>query len=244
MSPAPSKRYVHYRDHSVVQIYQNMTIEAIIFTMESDIASKIQRLVTLGTKLDEDQTRSLMILIRKEIELMSDVNRKKLTVLNLFCNWSAHTQIDQSMSGLRMLNRINDALVRVKQADTGTILTEMTKAIGFSVLHSELLLFLRQIDISETISDDMWRIFLYNLIEIIRDVPLSFPIMRELKPPERKIYEQIAKNPIKPGAGVVKLILSNIDYKKFGLENGSEILCLLVRTEDTTTIIIPLTPLY
>lgn len=208
--------------------------------MKSEMTSKIQRLVTFGTKLDEDQTRSLMILVRKEIELMSDVDRQKFTVLTLFCNWSAHTKIDQSMSGLRMLYRINDALVRVKQADTNTILTEMTKAIGFNVLRSELLLFLRQIGINETISDDAWRTLLDNLIEIIRDVPLSFPLVRELKPPERKIYEQIAKNPIKPGAGVVKVILSKIDYKKLGLEDGGEILCLLVRTEDTTTIVIPL----
>lgn len=208
--------------------------------MKSDITSKIRKLVGFGRKLDEDQTRSLMILVRKEIELMSDADKQKLTVLNLFCNWSAHTKIDQSMPGLRMLYRINDALVRVKQADTNTILNEMTKAIGFNVLRSELLLFLRQVGINDIISDDVWRILLDNLIEIIRDVPLSFPLVRKLKPPERKIYEQIAKNPIKPGAGVVKIILSKIDDKELGLGNGDEILCLLVRTEDTTTIVIPL----
>jgi hypothetical protein len=209
--------------------------------MKKDMAIKIEQLVKLGPKLDEHQTRSLMILIRKELESMSNTETVQFSMLSLFCNWSAHPKITQSLTGLKTLARINDALVRVKQAaDNNTILTEMTKAIGFNDLRSELSSFLKYIDINETISDYTWKIFLDNLIEIIRDVPLSFPLTRELRPPERKIYKQIADNAIKPGAGVVMMVLSRIDYGKLGAKNVGEILCLLVRTEDTTTIVVPL----
>jgi len=209
--------------------------------MKSDMDGKIRQLIKLGTSIDENQTRSLMILMRKEFELMTDVNRQKFLTLNLFSNWSAHTKIDKSMSGLRILFRVNNALVQIKQTvDNNTILTEMTKAIGFDTLRLELCLFLQYIGINEAVSDSMWKTFLDNLIEIIRDVPLSFPLTRELKTSEKKIYEQIAKNPIKPGAGVVMIVLSKIDYGKFVFGNIGEILCLLVCTEDTTKIIIPL----
>lgn len=208
--------------------------------MKSDMTSKIQQLIKPRARLDEHQTRSLMILIRKELELMSDRDRKQFLVLNLFCNWSAHSKIDQSMTGLRMLARVNDALVRVKQAaDNNTILIEMTRAIGFDTLRSEVFSFLKHIGINETISHHTWKTFLDNLIEIIRDVPLSFPLTRELKLAERKIYEQIANNSIKPGAGVIMMVLSRVNYGKLGAENIGEILCLLVCTEDTTTIVTP-----
>lgn len=208
--------------------------------MKSDIDNKIRKLIELEARINEDQTRSLMILIRKELELMADPNRQKFLTLNLFCSWSVHTKIDQSMSGLRILARVNDALVRVKQAtDNNTILTEMTKAMGFNSLRLELSLFLKYIN-TNNISDHTWKKFLDNLIEIIRDVPLSFPLTRELKPRESKIYEQIAQNSIKPGAGVVMIILSKIDYGKLGAKNIGELTCLLVRTEDTTTIVVPL----
>lgn len=210
-------------------------------SMRKDMTSKIGRLIKMGTKLDEHQTRSLMVLIRKELELIQDREKKQFLILNLFCNWSAHTKIDQSISGLRTLARINDALVRVKEApDNNTILIEMTKAIGFSDLRSELSSFLKYIDINEAISDQLWKTFLDNLIEIIRDVSLTFPLTRELKPPERKIYEQITSNTIKPRAGVMMVVLSSVDYGKLGAKNIGEILCLLARMEDTTTIVVPL----
>jgi len=51
---------------------------------------------------------------------------------------------------------------------------------------------------------------------------------------------QIAQNPIKSGAGVVAIQLSLIDYSALGAPNEGEIMCLLIRTEDTTTTVIPL----
>ena len=88
--------------------------------------------------------------------------------------------------------------------------------------------------------DRIWGLtFLPNLIEILRDVPLSFPQI--LDPCKQKIYNQIAKNPIKLGAGVVSIYLSRVDYEKLGVKGSGERFCILVGTADTTEIVIPLT---
>ena len=40
--------------------------------MERDLQLKIQKLLDRGTQLSEDEVRSLMILVRKRLELESD----------------------------------------------------------------------------------------------------------------------------------------------------------------------------
>lgn len=209
--------------------------------MKSDVNNKIQLIINLGSGIDEDRTRSLMNLVRKEIELMSDVKKQKYLILNLFCNWSAHTKIDKSMSGLKILARINDALVKVKNSvDINTIQAELTNAIGFKELYSEFKSFLSFIGVCEIMPNNEWTIIANNLIEIIRDVPITFPNSKKFKPAIQKIYNQIAKNAIKLGSGVKMVVLSYFDYEKLGFKGAGKKMCLLIRTEDTSTIIVPL----
>lgn len=204
---------------------------------------KIQSILNYGVAITEDQVRSLMILVRKHLELMADADKLQFLTLNLFCNWCAHVEITQSNMGLRILARINDALVRVKNsADSNRIFTEISGAVGFGTFRSELLVFLNKIGVEHRLDQEAeWIVFLAHLLEVIRDVPLAFPPSDQLSKGAKKIYEQIAQNPIKPGAGVIRTIISKIDYGALGLNTGAgELWCLLVRTEDTTTIVVPL----
>ena len=86
----------------------------------------------------------------------------------------------------------------------------------------------------------VWAVFLGHLIEIVRDVPLTFPPISSLKKGARNIYDRIVHNPIKPGAGVISMKLSMVDYDKLGAKGFGEQLCIVVRTEDNITIIVPL----
>ena len=209
--------------------------------MKDVMTAEISDLIKFGVSVDKHRTRSLMILVRKQLELMSETDRAKFATLNLFCNWCAHTEITQSQAGLKTLARINDSLVRVKTADTEQVQKELTDAIGFNNLRSELVLFLTEIQATETItSNEVWANFLDNLVSIIEDVPLGFPPLTSLKPQAQKIYNQIAKNPIKPGAGVINIVLSKVNYGNLGVPQGKEMMCLLVKTEDTTTLVVPL----
>src|SRR3989344_905588 len=207
--------------------------------MKEDMALKIEHLIHLGGSLDEDRVRSLVVLVGKMIELMPNSDRKNFGILKLFRDWAVHIEIDRSRVGIETLAFINNTLVRLKSADTDTIILSLTEAIGFGKLRSELSAFLKYIRVDTEISEAIWKIFLNNLVEIIRDVPLSFPSNKNLNAPYKNIYRGIVENSIKPGAGVVSIALSEVDYEKIGTKNIGNIMCLQIRLEDTTTIIVP-----
>ena len=211
--------------------------------MKNNIEEKIKNLLSQAsnTNISEDQVRSLMILLRKRFELMPEIDKPHYSTMNLFCNWCAHTEITQSMAGLKTLARINDVLVKVKNSSINVVQKEMSEAIGFGILRSELIAFLNLIGVTHNLSDKKVFIALVEqLIEIIRDVPLKFPPISKLNKQSIKIYNRIIQNPIKPGAGVILITLSRIDYGALGVKGLGELLCLLVKTEDTTTVVIPI----
>lgn len=212
------------------------------FMAEKDMTVKIQACLDQGADITEDQVRSLMILVRKHLELMPDADKLQFLTLNLFCNWCAHVEITQSNSGLRILAKVNDALVRVKGlTDTEQILTEISGAVGFDVFRVELLDFLVRIGVEHHLNQEAeWAAYFTHLLEVVRDVPLAFPPIAKLEKGPKKIYEQIARNPIKPGAGVIRATISKVDYGALGVTGEKELWCLLIKTEDTTTVVVPL----
>ena len=211
--------------------------------MKDDLIKKISTTVVKRNNLEEADVRSLMILIRKLLDNMSDADQKPYLTIRLFSNWVAHIAITQSNTGLRILSAINNALVSVKDSvDPVKMQTKMSEAIGFPVLRKEMKNFFGQIGVDDILLSDnsLWAVFITHLIEIIRDVPLSFPQLSALDATKRKIYEQIAQNPIKAGAGVISIQISRVNYAALGTQEAGEIMCLLIRTADTTTIVVPL----
>jgi len=211
--------------------------------MEEDLITKIKAIVAKKEHVDEDNIRSLMILVRKLLDKMPQADQELYLTIRLFCNWVAHIEITQSNTGLRILAGINNTLVDIKNStDIIEMRTKMSQAIGFPVLRKELKTFFSHIGVDDVLvsNNNIWAVFVDNLIEIIRDVPLSFPQLSELDPGKQRIYDQITQNPIKPGAGVIRIQISRIDYTALGVKEVGEIMCLLIRTEDTTTTVIPL----
>jgi hypothetical protein len=213
--------------------------------MKDDLIGKIESIITKKGQIDEDNILSLMVLIRKLLDKMQQSDMKSFLTLLLFCNWTVHNEITQSNTGLRILSEINDALVRIKNVkDNNLMQILLSQAIGFSKLRGELKLFFNSNGIDDilTCDNNIWINFVCNLIKIILDVPLSFPHLSKLDPAKQKIYNQIAQNPIKPGTGVISIKISEIDYGTVGKYKVGKKKCLCIRTEDTTTIIVPLLP--
>lgn len=180
-----------------------------------------------------------MILIRKLLEMMSQSDQSQFLILRLYCNWVAHIEITQSNAGLRILGEINDTLVDVKDfTDINKIQTKMSEAIGFPALRKELRQFYQKFSVEETLvqNNSVWAVFLTYLFEIIKDVPLSFPPIAKLDKTKQNIYSQIAKNSIKPGTGVISAKISLVTYPP----PTNQTMCLVIKTEDTTTLVIPL----
>jgi hypothetical protein len=209
--------------------------------MEQDLLAKIQRILNRRSQVTEDEVRSLLVLVRKQLELHPVSKTSRYVTLNLFCNWAVHTEITQSLTGLRVLGRINDILVNVKTASGEEVQTELSRTVGFETLYDEFTCFLQKFGLTHQCADKrIWAVFLAHLIEIMRDVPLAFPAVKELPRGARKIYDRIRRNPIKPGAGVIWMKLSTVDYGKLGAKGFGEVTCLVIGTEDKTTIVIPL----
>ena len=210
--------------------------------MEDDLIEKIRETVSKKEKLEEADIRSLMIIIRKLLDMISPADQQLFLIIRLFANWAVHVEITKSNTGLRVLSAINDVLVAYKSADTDAMRARISQEIGFSALRKEIKLFFDRIGVDDKVVADnsVWSVFVTNLIEIIRDVPLSFPPLSALDKSKRKIYDKIAINPIKPGAGVILIQISLVNYESMGAKNTGDIMCLLIRTEDTTTIVIPL----
>jgi len=207
--------------------------------MEKDLIIKIKATIAKKEKIDEESIRSLMTLVRKLLDIMVKSDQDLYLTVRLFCNWTAHNKITKSNTGLRILAKINDILVSIKNSTNEIKMrTKMSQSIGFLTLRKELKLFFSYIGVDDILVSDnnIWAIFIDNLVEIIRDVPLSFPPLSELDTTKQKIYNQIAKNPIKAGAGVISIKICIVEYP---MPTG-QIMCLTVRTEDTTTLVVPL----
>jgi hypothetical protein len=211
--------------------------------MEDDLIRKIRDTTLKSSNLEETDVRSLMILIRKVLERMRESNQQAFLIIKLFSNWSAHTAITQSNTGLRLLSAVNNALVSIRNStDIVAMQCAMSNAIGFPALRKEMGLFLGRIGVDDRLVSDnlIWSVFVTHLVEIIRDVPISFPELSSLDKTKRKIYEEIAQNPIKPGAGVVAAQISQVDYGAIGAPEAGRNMCLLIRTADTSTVVMPL----
>ncbi len=206
-----------------------------------DLIEKMGNTASKNEALEEEDVRTLMILARKLLDLEPTLNTQFL-IIRLFANWAVHVEISRSNIGLRILSAINDALVTNKSADTGALCNGISKEIGFPSLRKELKQFFDFFHIVDTIAsnDRVWAVFVTHLIEIIRDVPLSFPPISTLDKSKRKIYDAIACNSIKPGAGVVAIRISMIDYGSHGAKDVGKRMCLVIMLEDTTTIAVPL----
>ena len=193
----------------------------------NDLITKIKQTVSKKEALEETDVRSLMILMRKLLDQMQDSYQQSFLIIRLYANWAVHNEITKSNPGLRILSAINELLVTFKSADTDILRKEISQGLGISTLRREMKLFFENIGFD----DD---------VEIIRDVPLSFPQLSALDKTKRKIYDSITHNTIKPGAGVISIQITNVDYDEFGAKNIGKKMCLRITTEDTTTIIVPL----
>jgi hypothetical protein len=209
--------------------------------MKDDLIGKLRNIINLGTDLSEDNVRSFMVLARKLLDAESGLSGNNYLVLRLFSNWAVHTKITSSNTGLRILSKVNDALVSVKNGASSEIIERtISDAVGIDALKLEISNFIIEYSINKDFTKELliWATFLIHLLEIIRDVPLSFPPLSELKDSQRRIYESIASNPIKPGAGVISLELKSIPNIAVGVNESGNRLCLLIVTEDTTSLVV------
>lgn len=209
--------------------------------METDLVGKIYSTLTKESGQSEADVRTLMILFRKILDNLTEIEQRDFLVLRLFSNWAVHNEITNSNTGLRILSAVNDALVEHRQSRIDELIAGISSEFGLEALRNQIhnLLVLNGMQPELVIEPKSWNSFIDHLIEIIRDVPISFPNLAKLDKKKQKIYDQISRNPIKQGAGVISIRLSNVDYDAAGAEGVGIVLCMVITTNDTTSIVVP-----
>ena len=134
--------------------------------VEDDLITKIRKTVSKNEGLEEADVRSLMILMRKLLDRMTQADQQQFLIIRLFANWAVHIEITKSNTGLRILSAINDALVTFKSADTDKMRIGISKEIGFAALRKEMKLFLNYNAISDSLVTDnkVWAVSLQRKI--------------------------------------------------------------------------------
>jgi hypothetical protein len=209
--------------------------------VKNDLVEKIYKALTGSGELSEAEVRSMMVIFRKLLDNMSEEDQQKFLVIRLFSNWALHNEIRNSITGLRILSAVNDALVKYKDSPTDDAIEGISNEFGLIALLEELQLFLRHIGIEPSLllNSKSWQEFISHLIEIVRDVPVIFPDLASLDKKKQKIYNEISRNPIKPGAGVIAINLSVVDYDALGAKGMGKVWCIIVTTADTTRVVVP-----
>jgi hypothetical protein len=158
-------------------------------------------------------------MIRNRLEVTH--NRENFSTLNLFCTWCVHTVITDSLTGLRTLVRVNNAVSKViekeKLGQLDGLIQDIVAAIGVKTLRAELIAFLDAVGIAHRFGEEeIWAAFMTHLIEIIRDTPIKFRPVAEIEAMSKwkgaaKIYKQIVETPFWRDNAVVSITVSDLD---------------------------------
>lgn len=129
-------------------------------------------------KIDSNACRNILATTREVLE--ADKSKDVYTVTNLYCNWSLHNQISQSMAALRTLEAISQRcmqLIKGNMSSKQFIQYFSQEALRPNILRSELIQLCQHLNIKNFLfsKDHNWNIFLALILGDMIDKPIMFP---------------------------------------------------------------------
>jgi len=190
--------------------------------------------------LSESEYVHVLVLIRKELEILKDNNStdySKFDHLKLFCDWTLHMVIDRSATGSFLIESINKTLNDVKHSRTEDVIKKVSSSL-IRKFSDQMKNFLEKNSLPTDIVDDdrYWRDLLRNILEIISQNPVI------LKP---KHEANVKGAPLKEGMWAREVSIVKINFDKLAGKasiSDKETYCLMVLTSDSTKLVIPITP--
>ena len=190
--------------------------------------------------LSESEYVHVLVLIRKELEILKDNNPtdySKFDHLKLFCDWTLHMVIDRSVTGSFLIVNINKTLNDVKHSHTEEVIKKVSSSL-ISKFGDQMKDFLVKNSLPTDIVDDghRWRDLLRNILEIISQNPVI------LRP---KHEANVTGAPLKEGMWARAVSIVKINFDKLAGKASiadKETYCLMVLTSDSTKLVIPITP--
>jgi hypothetical protein len=211
--------------------------------MRIELERKIKELVTAREPLSESEVSHLMTLMRKDLDRARNELGAEYQLLRFFCDWSVHITLDRSVSGMKMMQALNSILHEWGDRPPGEeFFDSVTRALSFDELRRQMASFFESARLSDRLTRNkrLWNNFVARLISVVRDCSLELP-ERTSKKEIKEIREEIVGNPLKEGMWLTGLSLTGIDLElPQGPPSGTETLCVVLRTANTTEIVVPL----
>jgi hypothetical protein len=210
--------------------------------MDDEVIDKIRRAIA-AIPLREPDVHHLFALARKLIERVPSAARGTYSLLNFYCDWTLHSEIDRSEAGAKILARLHEIIAdHLKKADNSTLITDLSRALSLSEVRGELnSLIARYAGGTDAISTATWRRMVPILLEIISHTPLKIGSKNaKLK----KLATQIRARPLKGKSVVEELAVAKVasTMLKRNAPPNEITYCLMFTTTDTTKLIVPISP--
>ena len=143
-------------------------------------------------KFSDNDAIATMVFTRELLEVGSAKDR--FAVLNLFCNWTVHTELEGSTTAYRLLAKITEIVLETDDPEARARL--ISQELSSAKLRQEFIELHSENHISTLIfrSAAGWVMFGGHLFKAILDKPLAFPPNPETHPRAGPIYrEMVAK---------------------------------------------------
>jgi len=212
--------------------------------MRDDLIQDIRQLTAIP-QLDKAQMTHLMISIRKLIELMTDAERSQYLTMKLYCNWSAHSEIDESALAAVILHELHQKLLILMHiADNDQLIHELSAAFSYAKLRTELSALLTNLGLPTdlTTDDGRWKEFCRRLLGNIRGVPIRFPTRPSKK--AQQLQDAVTNAPLKPGMAVAEAAIVDVDkgvFEKAQVPKGEFMVCMHILFTNGVNLIVPMT---
>jgi hypothetical protein len=208
--------------------------------MDNEVIEKIRQAVT-ATPLREADVHHLFALARKLIERAR--SPATYALLNFYCDWTLHSEINRSEAGGRILARLHDIIAdNLKNTDNARLIAELSGALSLGDVRNELNgLIAQHTGIVETVSVARWRMMVPILLEIISHTPLKIGANNaKLK----ALARQIRTRPLKGESFVAELAITRVASRllKNNAPANETTFCMMFTTSDTTKLVVPVAP--
>ena len=211
--------------------------------MDDEVIQKIRRAIR-AAPLREANVHHLFALTRKLIERVPAAARPTYALLNFYCDWTLHSEINRSEAGAKILARLHEIVAdHLKKTDNSTLMSDLSGALSLGQVRDELnTLIARYNGPTEAITTRMWGQIVPILLEIISHTPLEIaPKNAKLK----KLAQEIRTRPLKGKSVVEELSIAKVASTLLNRKApANEITyCLMFTTTDTTKLIAPIVPI-
>ena len=124
-------------------------------------------------KLSDNDAIATMVFTRELLE--ATLTKDRFTVINLFCNWTVHTELEGSTPAYRLLARVTDIFLKTDDPDTRAHL--ISEHFSSAQLRQEFIGLYSENEVPTLIFESAagWVMFAGHLFKAILDKPLTFP---------------------------------------------------------------------